>query len=221
MVRMPQRHPLDPESPDLQRRRVMRAMLTVPALAIAACGGDSLVTDSAIPTSPAIALNPTPACADDDDDDPTPAQTEGPYFTSNSPERSNLREAGMAGTLLTITGQVVTTLCQPIARAKLDWWQADNSGAYDNSGYRLRGHQYTDDNGRFTLATIVPGLYPGRTRHIHVKAQAPNKPVLTTQLYFPGEPRNASDGIYSSALLMQVADTADGKAATFTFVLNA
>ena len=126
----------------------------------------------------------------------------------------------MAGTLLTLTGSIVDTSCRPIARAKLDFWQADNGGAYDNTGFRLRGHQYTDENGRYTLETIVPGLYPGRTRHIHVKAQAPNGRILTTQLYFPGEPRNASDGIYSPALLMSVETGASGQTAQFTFVLT-
>ncbi len=66
----------------------------------------------------------------------------------------------------------------------------------------------------------MPGLYTGRTRHIHVKVQAPDRPVLTTQLYFPGEPDNASDGIFDEALLMDVADTADGKSATYAFVLE-
>jgi protocatechuate 3,4-dioxygenase beta subunit len=54
---------------------------------------------------------------------------------------------------------------------------------------------------------------------LHVKVQSPNGPVLTTQLYFPGEARNATDGIFSSALLMTVQDAADGRAATFDFVL--
>jgi protocatechuate 3,4-dioxygenase beta subunit len=44
--------------------------------------------------------------------------------------------------------------------------------------------------------------------------------VLTTQLYFPGEARNASDGIYQSELLMDIKDAAAGKTGTFTFVLN-
>ena len=88
------------------------------------------------------------------------------------------------------------------------------------AGYRLRGHQFTDANGRFSLETIVPGLYPGRTRHIHVKVQRPNGAILTTQLYFPGEARNASDGIYSAELLMNVVDGANGKDATFNFVVR-
>jgi hypothetical protein len=61
----------------------------------------------------------------------------------------------------------------PAANALLDFWQANPNGAYDNTGYTLRGHQYTDANGYYTLTTIVPGIYPGRTEHIHVKVQAP------------------------------------------------
>ena len=89
----------------------------------------------------------------------------------------------------------------------------------DNAGYRLRGHQFTDQDGRFTLQTIVPGLYPGRTRHIHVKVQAPNGRVLTTQLYFPGEARNASDGIFSTELLMAIEDATGGRTGAFNFGL--
>ena len=203
---------------DLIRRRLMQAILAVPALTMAGCAGMGEAAQQSTPTSP-MSLNPTPAC-DDGDDDPTPAQTEGPYFTSNSPQRSSLVEAGMAGTLLTVTGRVLSTACQPIDRAKLDFWQADNAGAYDNVGYRLRGHQFTDASGRFLLQTIVPGLYPGRTRHIHVKVQAPNGRVLTTQLYFPGEPRNATDGIYNNELLLTIEEASTGKSRAFDFVLG-
>ena len=140
-------------------------------------------------------------------------------FGGCSPERTSLPESGLTGTLLTITGRVLSTSCQPIAAAKLDFWQADDNGNYDNTGFRLRGHQFTDADGRYTLQTIVPGLYPGRTRHIHVKAQAPNQSILTTQLYFPNEPRNATDGIFSSALLMAISEASGGRAATFNFVL--
>jgi protocatechuate 3,4-dioxygenase beta subunit len=99
-------------------------------------------------------------------------------------------------------------------------WQADASGAYDNSGYRLRGHLFTDAQGRYRFETVVPGLYPGRTRHLHVKVQAPNGPILTTQLYFPGEPQNARDGIYRRELEMDVREVANGREAAFDFVVN-
>jgi len=110
--------------------------------------------------------------------------------------------------------------CRPVAHALLDFWHADDSGEYDNEGFRLRGHQFTDDAGRFRLESIVPGLYPGRTRHFHVRVQAPHGRVLTTQLYFPGEPRNRNDGLFRSDLLMSMRDAGNAKAAQFHFVLD-
>ena len=151
----------------------------------------------------------------------TPSMTEGPYYKSGSPERTSLLEEGVIGTRLVLTGYVLTEDCQPIANAWLDFWQADGQGAYDNANYRLRGHQLTDEMGRYRLETVVPGLYPGRTSHIHLKVQAPDGPVLTTQLFFPGEPGNQSDRIFSPQLLVVMQDAEDGKQATFDFILDA
>ena len=53
-----------------------------------------------------------------------------------------------------------------------------------------------------------------------MKAQAPNRPPLTTQLYFPGEAGNARDGIFDPALLVALADAADVATARFDFVLS-
>ena len=119
------------------------------------------------------------------------AQTEGPYFKPSSPERTELFEEGMAGQPIELVGLVLGRDCKPIAGALLDFWQADDKGRYDNSGFRLRGHQFSDSEGRYRLRSVVPGIYPGRTRHIHVKVQPQGGRVLTTQLYFPGEPKTA------------------------------
>ena len=166
----------------------------------------------------AAELPATPAC--EDDDEPTPPQTAGPFYTPNTPLRTSLLEPGLAGTRLLLTGQVLSTKCTPIAGALLDFWHTDDAGDYDNEGYTFRGHQFADAEGRFTLETIVPGIYPGRTRHIHVRVQAPGQPILTTQLYFPGETGNQGDGIFDPALLVELTDAANGKAAQFTFVLD-
>lgn len=221
--------------PELLTRRsfLWKGLTASAALILAACRGEPLsevlsgmrsqedttaTTDDV--TAVAQVLPPTPACGDDDDDDLTPAQTEGPYYTPNTPQRTSFIEAGITGTRMVVTGYVLSTNCQPVAQALVDFWHCDASGVYDNEGYKLRGHQFTDDQGRYMLETIMPGLYPGRTRHFHVKVQAPNQPVLTTQLYFPGEPDNARDGIYNAELEMNVQDTADGsKSGTFNFVL--
>lgn len=150
----------------------------------------------------------------------TVAETEGPYFKANSPETTMLYQPGMAGTPLTISGQVLDQSGQPVANALVDFWQANSSGAYDNAGYTLRGHQYTDAYGNYTVMTVVPGLYPGRTRHIHVKVQAPDSSVLTTQLFFAGEASNARDAIYDPSLVLNSSANGDGtQSATFNFVV--
>ncbi|WP_206789962.1 carbohydrate-binding protein [Amycolatopsis sp. MtRt-6] len=204
------------EENKLSRKTVLKAALAAGVAApVALIGGPALARTSA---AGGAAPELTPACHDDDD--PTIAQTEGPYFKPNSPERTSLVTPGTPGTRLTVTGYVFGRACLPIGRALLDFWQADVNGAYDNTGYTFRGHQYTNAQGAFTLSTIVPGLYPGRTRHIHVKVQAPGRPVLTTQLYFPGEPRNNTDTIFDARLLMTVRDNGSAKEAAFDFVLD-
>ncbi|MGH9000702.1 MAG: hypothetical protein ACRDY7_15085, partial [Acidimicrobiia bacterium] len=148
---------------------------------------------------------------------PTPSQTEGPYFTPGSPERGDLWDYGDMGDPMALSGQVVDTECRTVVRALVDLWQADAAGVYDNEGYRYRGHVFTDSFGRFRFSTVKPGLYPGRTRHFHVKVQAPGGPVLTTQLYFPDEPANATDGLYQPELEMTFPTPPEGR---FTFVVE-
>jgi protocatechuate 3,4-dioxygenase beta subunit len=119
----------------------------------------------------------------------TQAQTEGPYYTPNTPERNSLLEEGMEGTRLILVSYVLDQNCQPLPNAWLDFWQADASGEYDNVGYRLRGHQFTDAQGRYYLETILPGLYSSRPiEHIHVKVRPEGGEEVTSQLYFPQQP---------------------------------
>lgn len=163
-------------------------------------------------------LAPTPECRDGEA--VTLRQTEGPFFKPRSPERADLVEPGMKGRLVELSGVVLTRGCQPVAGALVDLWHADDAGDYDERGFRLRGHQFADREGRYRFRTIVPALYPGRTRHYHVKVQAPNRPVLTTQLYFPDEPGNSRDRMFRRELLMRVAQAGDGLSARFDFVLD-
>jgi len=159
-----------------------------------------------------------PACGAGSE--PTPQQTAGPFFKPRSPQRSSLLEPGLEGQRLILIGQVLDTRCQPVAGALLDFWQADAHGHYDNDGYRLRGHVFADAQGRYRVETILPGHYPGRTRHIHVNAQPPGGRVLTTQLYFPGEAANRRDGIYADELLVSMQRAGEALQASFDFVLR-
>jgi len=191
-----------------------RRFLVTATLAATVAGG--VPRADRAPAQPTLA--PTPAC--DGNDAPTPRQTEGPFFKPNSPERADLREPDLKGQPIELSGFVLTRSCRPVERALIELWQANAEGVYDNTGFRLRGHQFTDAEGRYRFLTIMPASYEGRTRHLHVKVQAPGGRVLTTQLYFPGEAHNTSDRLFRSELLMNVTKTEGGLAARFDFVLD-
>ena len=159
-------------------------------------------------------LPPTPEC--EENPKATHAQTEGPFFKQKSPLRSDLR-VDLKGSPVVLTGLVLTRTCRPVPNALVDLWHADADGEYDNSGFRGRGHQFTDALGRYRFITVKPARYTGRTAHYHVKVQAANGPILTTQLYFPGEPGNRREPLYRRDLEMRFVDEAVGR---FDFVLN-
>src|SRR5437870_7265709 len=212
----------------------MRLAALVSALtSVAACAGPTATAPSATPL-----VTPTVSATSAASSPPTATQattaalactapatalvelTEGPYYKANPPQNAVLRTTGVAGTPLTLTGYVVSKSCQPIANAKLDFWQADGNGSYDNSGYTLRGWQLTDAQGRYRLETVIPGLYPGRTEHIHVKVTPAGGKTYTTQLFFPGVAQNTSDSIYSAAMLVKLDRSTNPLVGTFVFVVD-
>jgi protocatechuate 3,4-dioxygenase beta subunit len=149
---------------------------------------------TAAPATPAC--NP-PAAA-------TRAQMAGPFVRDDLPWRNDLRSAGERTPILRLQGQLRDRDCQPLQEAVISLWHADPDGRYD-----LRGGRY-----------YVPGVYPGRVRHLHVQvASREGRLILTTQLYFPEEPGNARDGLFDPALLMATAPSATGLAARFDIVI--
>lgn len=150
---------------------------------------------------------------------------EGPFYKPGAPIRSVLLESGMKGTPFTITGRVLDTQGRPLRGALLDIWHASDSGVYDNQGYHLRGRLYTDEDGRYTLRTLKPAAYGSptdkRPAHVHVKASFERGPILTTQLYFKGDPWNRQDPAVRPSLIMSPQREADGLRAQFDFVIKA
>ena len=209
---------------DISRRRLLRLLVAAPFASVLAAeflAADEASAAEALLAATASGRNqtPTPECGDDDE--PTPSETAGPFFKPRSPERASLIEPDMKGTRLELTGRVFGRNCKPLVGALLDFWHADDAGVYDNDGFRLRGHQFTDEQGRYQLATIVPGAYSGRTRHIHVRVQAKGGRVLTSQLYFPGEKRNRDDGLFRAELLMSLDAGSTPQRGRFHFLLDA
>jgi protocatechuate 3,4-dioxygenase beta subunit len=192
-----------------------RRFLQMAALAAAGLNAAPLAPEKALAQNE---LAPTPACHDGDA--PTVPEIEGPFYKPKSPERAELTEAGPGTRLVELSGTVMTRRCRPVSRILLDLWHADQNGDYDNSGFRYRGHIFTDTEGRYQFRTIMPGPYPGRTRHYHVKVISTGRQLLTTQLYFPNEPLNRRDDFYRPDLLMRTADAGDAMAARFDFILD-
>lgn len=149
----------------------------------------------------------------------TELQTSGPYYKPGSPNRQSVIEEGISGEKITVTGYVYDRNCNPIANAWLDFWQADGNGNYDNRGFNLRGHQYTDSNGRYVLETVMPVQYSSRPPHIHLKLRAKERgTVFTSQLYFPGESKNNTDAIFNSSLVVSLSE--DGQTAYYNFKID-
>ncbi len=119
---------------------------------------------------------------------------QGPFYTANAPTISNNQLAGEnePGTRLIISGIVRTIDCtMVIPNTLIDVWHANDAGAYDNTGYNLRGITYSNAQGFYIFETILPGKYLNgaayRPRHIHFKITPPGFPALITQLYFEGD----------------------------------
>ncbi|NRP72758.1 Catechol 1,2-dioxygenase 2 [Ensifer psoraleae] len=190
------------------RRSLLTAFLAIPALPIASIQG-------AAAQRPRVPL--TPACGNDRD--LTLARTAGPFYKPDAPMRHELFADSPGGERITLAGYVLDRDCRPLGNSLVEIWHADETGAYDTSGFRLRAHQFTDANGRWWFATVVPARYSGRTRHYHLRVQRRGGRLLTTQLFFPNEPGNARDRLYSDALLLEISNTADGKFGRFDFVV--
>ena len=164
-------------------------------------------------------LQPTTPCS-------TPAattrkQTAGPFFTPNTPLKRSFRDDSADGKPLDLIGFVQTPDCRPVANAVIELWHADAQGRYDNQGYSMRGHQFTDSKGRFSFETIVPGRYPGRTLHYHVIIAPPGATALTTQLYFPDDRDNDRDWIFDKRLVLDISLNTGIEIGRFDFVVEA
>jgi protocatechuate 3,4-dioxygenase beta subunit len=106
---------------------------------------------------------------------PTAADMLGPFYVAGAPERSRTGDGLVVAGVVRSSGE-----CRPLAGAKVEWWSANPRGEYDDAH---RATQVTDGEGRFRYVTDMPGKYPGRPVHVHVKVTATGHKVLVTQVY--------------------------------------
>lgn len=106
---------------------------------------------------------------------PTRADSLGPFYEPNAPERDN------TGQGLVISGTVRSARdCSPLGGAVIEWWSANPRGDYDHAH---RATQRASADGSYQYTTDFPGRYPGRPLHVHVRVTAPGHHTLVTQVY--------------------------------------
>jgi catechol 1,2-dioxygenase len=171
---------------------------------------------------------------------------EGPYYVPNSPAQKTPAVLPMRdnepGTPLLFQGQITNIDGEPLKDAKIEIWHADDLGFYSQFApglpdWNLRGTVLADDDGRFQINTVQPapyqiptdgacgqliaaaGWHAWRPAHIHLKVSAPGHQLITSQLYFPGDPHNADDiaSAVKPELMLDVHEREDGRGRVTTY----
>jgi catechol 1,2-dioxygenase len=164
---------------------------------------------------------------------------EGPFYAPGAPrfgaEATLPMRDGEKGTPLALHGQVRAVDGTPLGGATIDIWHCDDDGFYAQFApgipeWNLRGRITADEDGRFRIHTIQPVPYQiptdgatgaliraanwhaWRPAHLHVKVSAPGYQLITTQLYFPGDPHNDDDiaAAVKPELMLDPKPAADG-----------
>jgi protocatechuate 3,4-dioxygenase, beta subunit len=181
----------------------------------------------------------------------TPDQILGPFYPLNGIAdrtgdlaRSSGRLGPANGEILIVRGHVLTPTGRPVAGARIEIWQANSAGRYrhpsDKTSEPLDPNfdgfavLTTDQEGGYSFRTVKPGGYRTphgdmRPPHIHFLVEF-DADRLITQMYFAGEPDNATDRWLQAAphpdlLIVSLEESAAGpsvasKMATFNIVLQ-
>lgn len=110
------------------------------------------------------------------------------------------------GEVIEVSGRISNMRDEPVPGALIEIWQANAAGRYFHPSDRntapldidFQGYAKfrADRGGNYRYMTIKPGAYPGRrgmrTPHIHLDVEG-RVDRLVTQMFFPGEPLNATD----------------------------
>jgi protocatechuate 3,4-dioxygenase beta subunit len=150
----------------------------------------------------------------------------GPYHRPGAPYRAKITPPLEPGTVLLVKGRVWgADTRRPLAGARLDIWQANAVGRYDNDDPRNppnkdvflnRARLITDETGYYEFETVHPGPYQigpkaWRPSHIHYWISHPGYTQLITQLFFKGDPHNRTDEFIKESLIIDVQKQTVGK----------
>ena len=144
------------------------------------------------------------------------------------------------GEMCLVLATVKDTQGKPIEGAKIDVWETDGNGRYDNQyeerdGPDMRGRLTTDHNGEFYFKCVKPVSYtvptdgpvgklldklqrPAyRPAHVHFRIYVPENiyDELVTALYVRGDPYESSDAVFGvkKSLIVDVGKVGDASIA--------
>jgi protocatechuate 3,4-dioxygenase, beta subunit len=136
----------------------------------------------------------------------TTSQTVGPFFSVGLDPlaRHELAPPAAAGERVSVHGRVLDGDGEPVPDALVELWQANAHGRYrhpEDTGpqpidpaFQGHGRVATDAQGRYRFTTVKPGSRGAQAPHIAVSVFARGlMKRLVTRLYFPADPRNATD----------------------------
>ncbi|CAF0999636.1 unnamed protein product [Rotaria sordida] len=166
----------------------------------------------------------------------------GPFYTDDAQDVANgdsIASPGK-GEICLVLSTIKDTKGNPIEGAKIDVWETDSNGRYDNQYDErdrpdMRGRLTSNKNGEFFFKCVKPVSYPipsdgpagklletlhrpaRRPAHIHFRIYAPNSTYddLVTALYIRGDPYESNDAVFGvkKSLIVDVGKVEDASLA--------
>jgi hydroxyquinol 1,2-dioxygenase len=150
----------------------------------------------------------------------TEATVFGPFFVEGSPriELGQDMSFGAKGEPCWVTGSVRDVHGNPVPRARIEVWEADEDGQYDvqygDDRVAARAHLFADDSGEFRFWGMTPTPYPiphdgpvgrmlsavgrspMRASHLHFMVTAPGLRRLVTHIFVDGDEIGWKDAVF-------------------------
>lgn len=150
----------------------------------------------------------------------TEATVFGPFFLDDAPQipLGGDITGGAAGQPCWVEGTVKDTEGNPVSRARIEVWEADEDGFYDvqyaDGRVAGRAHLFTDQDGNYRFWGLTPTPYPipddgpvgkmlkatgrspMRASHLHFMVTAPGKRTLVTHIFVTGDDLQTTDTVF-------------------------
>ncbi len=146
----------------------------------------------------------------------------GPFHVADAPEYEMGTNICLdqKGEDMVVRGRILDTEGRPVARARIDVWQANDEGFYDvqqkglQPDFNLRGVFTTGADGSYWFKAVKPkfypipddgpvgqllgrlGRHPFRPAHLHYIISAEGYDTLTTHIFDPDDPYINSDAVF-------------------------